>query len=101
VQTYRPGGSTGDDSPYATRLQIATCSYWLKVLQFLLFQVGFISFASFGKKSLHLPWKANVCKESELKERNWVQGQINSFAVIRKLSAICLVLTHSRRSDLI
>lgn len=51
--------------------------------------------------SLHLPWKANVHKQSGLKQRNQVQGQINSTAVIRKQSTVFLVLTHSRRSDLI
>lgn len=51
--------------------------------------------------SLHLLWKANVYKQSGLKQRNQVRGQINSTAVIRKLSTVILVLTHSRRSDLI
>lgn len=51
--------------------------------------------------SLHLPWKANICKQSGLKQRNQVQGQINSTAVIGKLSTVVLVLSHSRRSDLI
>lgn len=112
VQTYRPAvgsgwypPSPGGDSPLVTCLQVATCSCWLKVyglvLWFLLFQVGFISFSSFGKSSLHLPWRANAHKQSGLKQRNQVQGQIDSTAVIRKLSTVFLVLTHSRRSDLI
>lgn len=50
--------------------------------------------------SLHLPRKANVHKQSGLKQRKRVQGQINRTAVIRKLSTVFLVLTHSR-SDLI
>lgn len=51
--------------------------------------------------SLHLPWKANVYKHTGLKQRSQVQGQVNSTAVVRKLSTVVLVLTHSRRSDLI
>lgn len=51
--------------------------------------------------SLHLPWKANVYEQSGLKQRNQVQGQIKSTAVIRKLRTVILVLTHSRRSELI
>lgn len=51
--------------------------------------------------SLHLTWKANVYKQSGLEKRNQVQSQINSTAVIRKLSTVVLVLTHSRSSDLI
>lgn len=51
--------------------------------------------------SLRLPWKANLHKQSGLKQRNQFQGQINSTAVIRELSTVFFVLTHTRRSDLI
>lgn len=74
-----------------------TC--WLKVYglewQFLLFQVGFTSFSSFGKKSLC------ICLGRQMFIRSQVQGQVNSTAVVRKLGTVVLVLTHSRRSDLI
>lgn len=58
-------------------------------------------FFIWGELSLHLPWKANVYEQSGLKQRNQVQGQIKSTAVIRKLRTVILVLTHSRRSELI
>lgn len=53
------------------------------------------------ESSLHPSWKANVHKQRGLKQTNQVQGQMNSTAVVKKLSPGFLVLTHSRRSDLI
>lgn len=50
---------------------------------------------------LHLSWKADVHKQSELNQISQVQGQINSAAAVKRLSPGFLVLTHSKRSDLI
>lgn len=63
------------------------------ILLFLLFQGGFISFPSFGKKGLCI----YLGRQMLISRVDWVRGQ----AISRKLSTAFVVLTRSRRSNLI
>lgn len=97
TQTNRP---TGDDTFASCSMQLAE-GIWFGIAISAVSSRLHLLFFIWEEMSSHLPWKANVHKQSGLKWRNWVQGQINSTAVIRKPSTVFLVLNHSRRSDLI
>lgn len=100
LETYRP---TGDKGPLVAHLQHAAVGWrsmaWCGNSYF--FKWASPPFPHLGRNLFASDLEGECLQAEWTGEEKSGQSQINSTAVIRKLSTVVLVLTHSRSSDLI